>query len=143
MNDLLLLRMRVALTRDEGKVAKLYHDAKGLPTIGIGHNLAARGLTDDVIEMIFEDDLEDTERELMVAVPLYNTLTPARQGALLNMAFTMGVSGVMTFAHLLAALSIHDYAASAAAVRASVWATSQAPERAARVATQLEEDRWV
>lgn len=142
MNDLLLLRMTAALNRDEGRVPKLYRDSVGHPTIGVGFNLDAIGMPDAVMDLWLSIILDNVENELMREVPVYATLTPARQGALLNMAYTMGVAGVKTFVHMLAELASYDYAGAATALLASVWATEQAPQRAGRVAKQLESDTW-
>ncbi len=143
MNDLLLMQMRAQLSRDEGRVRHLYRDSAGHPTIGIGFNLDAIGMPDAVMDLWLETLLQDIEAELWAALPVYQHLGPARQGCVLNMAYTMGVAGVKTFTHMLERLGAHDAPGAAAAIRASVWAVKEEPERAERVAKQMETDDWI
>jgi len=64
-----------------------------------------------------------------------------RQGALMNMAFQMGINGVMAFQDTLAKVQASDYAAAADRMLQSKWAT-QTPERANRLAKQMREGTW-
>ena len=143
MDDLTFLHLSQQLSRDEGRVAKLYRDDEGHPTIGIGFNLDEIGMPQPVMDLWLKILVTEIASEVYNAIPVYKDLSPARQGALLGMAYTMGVLGVQTFTHMLVRLQQQDWAGAAAAIRASKWGTSQAPDRAERVARQIETDQWV
>jgi lysozyme len=143
VDDLLFLHLSQQLSRDEGRVATLYRDDRGHPTIGIGFNLDVQKMPREVMDLWLRLIVTEMEGEVVHGVPAYKDLSSARQGALLNMAYTMGVVGLQTFTHMLTRLAMEDYAGAAAAIRASVWATKEAPARAERTARQVESDTWV
>lgn len=136
-------KLRSQLIRDEGKRNRMYPDSRGVATIGIGHNLRDVPISDSAIFQIFDDDLAAVEAELILNLPAwYATLSEARQGVLLNMAFNLGVEGLLRFTDTLAKIGAGDYAGAARAMLNSVWAT-QVGERARRLARQMETDSWI
>ena len=50
--------LQAQLTVDEGHKNFMYKDTKGIPTIGIGHNLN-KPISDRAVQVIFEDDMAD------------------------------------------------------------------------------------
>ena len=66
----------------------------------------------------------------------YKGLNQARQGALLDMAYEVGVEGLLGFRHMLDALERGDWAAASKAALASLWAT-EVPMRAIVIAAAL------
>lgn len=80
------------------------------------------------------------EDDLLQQVPCYEHLSPVRQRAILNMAFQLGVDGVLKFRRMIAALDRGDYARAAIEALDSKWAKEDTPQRAARVAKSLYED---
>lgn len=82
------------LERDEGKRDRPYRCSEGYLTIGIGHNLDAKPLSEAAIRQIFYDDIEDVERELDREMPWWRKMSDARQRAMINMAFNMGVAAL-------------------------------------------------
>lgn len=83
------------LTRDEGKRRYPYKDTVGILTIGIGRNLEAKPLSDAAISLLFQEDIEEVERELDRLMPWWREMTDARQRALLNLGFNMGVGALV------------------------------------------------
>jgi|SRR5882724_1130138 len=140
MNDLLRLRLTAQLARDEGRRAMMYEDSLGIETIGIGHSLR-RPISDRAIEQIFADDIADTERELLEHAPWMADVGEARYGAFLNLAFNMGVAGLMGFHHMLAAARSGRWDDVSAHLLDSKYAT-QVGDRARRLATQLMVNEW-
>ncbi len=124
------------LTLDEGKRNKMYLDSRGIPTIGIGHNLRDVPISDRAVSQIFEDDMAAVLAQLDADIPWYGQLSDARQRVLANMAYNMGIHGLLQFVHMLTALRSGDYEAAAAAMEQSLWAR-QVPNRAARLAAQM------
>lgn len=128
------------LTRDEGKRNLMYKDGRNIPTIGVGHNLRDRSISDAAVAQILLDDINDTVKDIQ-KWPSYKALDPIRQACLINMAFTMGTAGLAAFQKLLQYCSVKAYPQAAKEIRRSLWFT-QAPDRAERVAKQMETGEW-
>ena len=103
------------LIRYEGKRNRMYLDSKGIPTIGIGHNLRDKSISDRAVAVIFEDDIGDVEREMERELPWVAALSLPRQAVLYDMAFNMGMgstvekTGLLGFAKMLAALQADQW----------------------------------
>jgi len=118
----------------------------GHKTIGIGHNLDVKPafngqripdiISDQVCDLIFDRDLNDTITQLNFVWLANTKLDPARRDAVINMCFQLGVNGAMKFKLMLNALERSDWVAAKAHALDSSWA-KQTPERAERVAEQL------
>ena len=131
------------LKRDEGKSAEMYLDSRGFLTIGYGHLL--RGgypLSDAAMEQILRDDLLATTQALRARLPWVSSLSPAREEALGNLAFNVGVVGVAGFKKMLTALQAGKWETAARELLDSKYAT-QVGDRATRLARQLQTDQWV
>ena len=136
------------LRLEEGEVKKnglhvAYQDHLGFWTLGIGRLIDARkggGLTDEEARFLLQNDITRRHEELMRRMPCYEHLSPVRQRAILNMAFQLGVDGVLKFRRMIAALDRGDYARAAIEALDSKWAKEDTPQRAARVAKSLYED---
>lgn len=130
------------LTRDEGVRRVLYADSRGVPTIGIGHNLRDRPLSDRAIRTILEDDVAETEAELVARLPWVAALSEPRRGAFLNLAFNLGVGGLLGFVRMLGAAQAGRWDDASRELLTSAYADQVGP-RASRLAQQLAENRWV
>jgi lysozyme len=143
------------LKRDEGEVLYVYDDAtgkpivkgsvvKGYPTVGIGILLdkdKGGGLRPEESEFIFRNRLKLLDAELTDRLPWISKLDPARKGVLINMAFQMGVAGLLGFKNTLAMIEAGRYQDAAKAMLQSKWAT-QTPARAQRLSNQMATGQW-
>jgi len=132
------------LRRDEGERLSAYQDHLGFWTIGIGRLIDSRrggGISTDESTMLLRNDIARIRVELLQRLPWFVHLDPVRQGVLMNMAFQMGINGVMAFQQMLAKVQGGDYAAAADQMLQSKWAT-QTPERAKRLAIQMRDGVW-
>jgi lysozyme len=129
------------LTRDEGKRRNAYTDSLGHTTIGIGHKLSTP-LSDAAIQQILEDDVANARTSVLATFPWAAMLSEARQGALMNLAFNLGLSGLMGFHEMLRALRESRWPDAARELLESKYA-GQVGARADRLARQLETDEWV
>ncbi len=123
------------LRTEEGKSLKLYPDSRGITTIGIGYNIQARGLPDDIVEELFRRDLIAL-RANAEKIPEYTALDIVRRGVVERMVFQMGVDGVMAFIRFRAALALKDYATAYAELLNSAW-QQQTPARCRREAQRI------
>jgi len=123
------------LSRDEGRVPHAYQDHLGFWTIGVGHLIDKRkggGLPEKIIDDLLLHDIAEKSAQLDTALPWWRDMSDARQRALLNMAFQMGVEGLLKFKRTLAALQAGRWDGAKASAMDSLWA-KQTQERAERV----------
>jgi lysozyme len=144
--------MRAELRVDEGEKLRAYRCTAGKLTIGIGRNLddvgirpaeterlgitkttvIRDGITRAQSAALLDADLDEVERGLDRFMPWWRTLDPVRQRVIVNMAFNLGVPGLMKFRNTLAMVKRGDYAAAAVAMGQSKWA-GQVGDRAERL----------
>lgn len=111
--DLALPRLKLA----EGYRSHVYRDTQNIDTVGYGCNLSA-GLTEFAAGALLLAQIHELELRLE-AYPWYPNLDPVRQSVLLEIAFNAGVSGLLHFPAMLAAIGHHDWATAAAECKVS------------------------
>lgn len=121
------------LERDEGLRLKPYRDTVGKLTLGIGRNIDDMGITKAEAIYLLENDIERVERELDTAMPWWRTLSDGRQRAMINLAFNMGISRLLGFKNMLAAMQAGRWVIAADEALLSRWA-KQVGDRADRIA---------
>lgn len=138
---------------EEGVRDKPYKDSLGYWTIGIGHLMDARKggylpeyarleldatgrLSDATIGRLYQDDLEDKKAEFDSTLPWALELDPVRYMCLLDMAFQMGVGGLLTFRNTLSYVQEGNYNQAAINMSKSKWA-QQTPNRAKRRISEM------
>ena len=129
------------LTRDEGLRNKPYVDTVGKVTIGVGRNLTDVGLYPDEISYLLQNDIALVQTALG-AFPWYVALDPVRQAAIDNMAFNIGLHGLLGFPSMIHYLTIPDWYNASQQALQSTWAT-QVGDRATRIAQQILTGQWV
>lgn len=135
---------RAMLEDDEGLRLVAYPDpmTRGAPwTIGRGHcgPEVHEGLvwTQATADAVFGTDIEKAETGLRHAIPWVGDLDPVRMDVLTNMAFNMGVDGLLGFHNTLAAVRAGAWKQAAAGMLASLWAR-QVQGRAYRLAEVMQ-----
>ncbi len=124
------------LKRDERFVPHAYRDDRGYLTIGYGRLVDERlggGITEDEALILLDHDLEQAVTELDRALPWWREMPSAWQRGLVNMRFNMGLTRLLTFKKMLAALHAGDGERAADEALDSIWA-GQVGERAPRIA---------
>jgi lysozyme len=134
------------LKRDEGFRSEVYIDSVGKRTIGYGHNLDANPLpvttvTEAQAIDILHTDIARVTVQLRGALVWFDTLDEVRQGVLTNMAFNMGMEGLLGFHNTLYAVQYGDWNAASYGMEHSAW-YDQVGERARRLVAQMQEGRW-
>lgn len=123
------------LRLDEGYRDLPYFDTEGQMTIGVGHNLSVP-LCAAAIEAQFQHDVFQAEQACKVLIPKWASLSPVRQGVLINMCFNLGPGRLLGFKKMLTALGRSKYAKAASEMLDSKWA-EQLPDRANRLANLM------
>jgi lysozyme len=120
----------------EGERLKPYRCTAGKLTIGVGRNLEDRGITRDESAMLLSNDIGAMETEVLRALPWVAKLNEVRQRVLVDMAFNMGVVGLLNFKRTLATIEAGDYQQAATMMLDSRWA-KQVGQRAERLARMM------
>lgn len=131
-------RLLDQLRLDEGFRAKPYRCTAGKLTIGYGRNLDDVGIDRKEAEVLLHEDVVRVAQRLNHEIPWWCALSDARREALVNMAFNLGVEGLLNFKKMLAALKVGLYQLAASEALDSLWA-KQVGDRAKRIAVAIRE----
>lgn len=138
MNRSILLQ---ELKRDEGFVSHVYKDHLGYDTIGVGRLVDRRrggGISEYEGDILLGNDVDRVVGSLDHKIPWMRDLSDARQRALVNMAFQLGVNGLLNFRKTLSFMKDGKFEEAAEEALNSRWAR-QTPERAKRIAKMIRE----
>lgn len=133
------------LLLDEKYVRHVYKDSRGYDTIGIGLLVDARvpgaGLTQDEALWLLRRRLEQIKAQVLVELPWTTQLDPVRLAVLHNMAYQMGLRGLLQFKTTLRLVQAGSWLPASQQMMKSLWA-QQTPNRAARAADQMRTGTW-
>jgi lysozyme len=148
MNAFDMAAMIAQLIPEEAERYMVYDDAtgqpirrgsvvKGNPTIGIGRELSMTGLTDSECRMLCENDITAVAAAFDLAIPWWRELSPVRQMQLVDLAFNMGVHGLLTgWPHFLADMKAGNWGAACTELESSTW-WHQVGERGPAIAGRI------
>lgn len=128
------------LVVDEGLRLKPYRCTAGKLTIGVGRNLDARGITKAEAMMMLRTDIDEVVSGLFVALPWLAAAPEPIQQVLANMAFNLGMAGLLQFRQTLGFFKAGEYRKAAEAMLDSRWAV-QVGARAERLAAIVRETK--
>lgn len=123
------------LKADEGLVLHEYKDHLGYSTIGYGRLIDERrggGISEDEAEYLLSNDVNRVYQELSSKIAWFDRAPGDVKRALINMAFQMGVSGLLGFKNTLRLIEQQRYNEAADNALISRWA-KQTPKRAKQV----------
>jgi lysozyme len=119
-------KLRAQLLDHEGFVPHAYQDSLGFWTIGVGRLIDKRRggrITRDEALYLLDNDIAEKIGELRAALPWFAREDAIRQRALVDLAFNLGISGLLTFKRTLAAWARQDYDLAAVGLERSKWFT--------------------
>jgi len=111
----------------EGYVNIVYKDSNGYDTIGYGTKLP---LTKEECEWLLKHRLMQKIKELQDAKPFITELPDSVQNVLYEMAYQMGVEGLLAFDNTWGYLEDWDFKSASVEMLDSKWARIDAPNRA-------------
>lgn len=135
----MLTELMQQLKGDEGYNPKPYKDTRGILTGGYGTNLEE--IDQEDWEYLLRSRATRGIQQLLEALPWVSWLDDVRQGVLANMAYNLGVSGLLEFRQMLAAMQANNWNEAAAQMESSEWA-KQVPARAQRLILQMRTGVW-
>ena len=114
-------RLREQLIRHEDLRLKPYRDTAGKLTIGCGRNLDDVGISREEAFLLLDNDILRAQTGVIRELPWSVELDRPRFEVLVNMAFNMGVGGLLGFKKFLAALREGHLEAAAKEMLDSLW----------------------
>lgn len=134
-------KLAARIRKNEGLSYLPYRCSAGALTIGYGHNLDARGISIEAAELLLKQDLEIAEKEVKNAFIWWPKLDDARLGVLIEMCYNLGISRLVGFKKMLAALEEGDYKKAAKEMLDSKWAFD-VKGRARELAEIMQTGEW-
>ena len=124
-----------SLKAAEGLTLFPYNDM-GDVSIGYGHNLTRRGISKAIAEQWLAEDIQSVIADVESKLPWVSGLPPTAQQVIIEMAYQLGIGGLLQFKQTLNALQNKQWSAAATYMNDSLWAR-QTPKRAQRLAGML------
>jgi lysozyme len=124
----------------EGRRRFPYEDSVGKVTIGVGRNLDDRGLSDEEIDFLLENDINIALRDAHT-LSFFDTLDENRQLIVVDMVFNMGINRFRGFINTIDALSKADYNRAADEMVDSKW-YRQTGRRARKLVKAMRTGIW-
>jgi lysozyme len=118
------------LREHEGVRFMPYRDSKGLLTIGVGRCLETKGLSAKEVDYLLDNDMVDSVMSVVRSIPWAQDLDEDRFSVLAEMAFQMGIGGLLGFKVFLELLKVGYYEKAADEMLDSKWAKEDSPKRA-------------
>ena len=138
------------IAKEEGFRVKPYLCSEGYPTIGYGQRIGPKGadiklyefsVPEPVARMWLEYEVKSVQAAMFQAGIAHN-MSGDRYAVLVSMCYQLGVSGVLKFKKMLAALKDRNWDEAATQALDSRWAM-QTPERAKRHAEAFRTGKYV
>lgn len=122
----------------EGFRLRAYTDTVGKITIGIGRNLTDVGISEAEARLFLLNDIAKVKEQLDIELPWWRGQNEARQRAMIDLCFNMGIGALLGFHNGLSAWANGNYSEAARSFRASQWAHQVQAARVNRVTGQVE-----
>jgi len=126
------------LNRHEGVRSHVYLCSAGYETIGVGRNIAdsGLGLSDDEIDFLLINDITRVKQELADTYFWFPALNQARQDAMIDIGFNLGLTRLRGFVKALEAMSREQFDIAADEFMDSRW-SQQVGNRAIEVTEMI------
>ena len=142
------------LIRHEGLKLKPYKCTAGKWTIFVGRNyqdnpfstdeltlILNKGCTEEVAKLILRNDIGRIRVELNKRLKFFTNLDEVRKSALIDMAFQMGVGGLLKFKNTLKAIENADWESAVSNAQNSNWGMTF-KTRSSEIIKMLETGEW-
>lgn len=132
----------------EGRRNKMYLDSKGVPSIGVGHNLRDKPLRDEAVDLIFKHDVEDAIDDAVevfgddiFGTPVLLGLDEVRQAACIDLSFNLGRRKLAEFKQFIEAVRHGDWVRAGEELVDSRW-FHQVGNRGPRLRDMIVSGEW-
>ena len=118
----------------------------GNPTIGIGRNLAGKGITAEEAAYLLDNDIQEAVRTLAKNLAWFVAIDEVRAAALIDMQINMGWKDFSEFTPFFNFLALKDYYGAAEDLKATKWYAQnhggKPDSRAAHVYAMIKTGQW-
>ena len=114
--------LKEQLVRHEGLRLTVYDCPAGYKTIGVGRNLEGKGITEEEALYLLENDINYFTDQLRDNLDWFDDIPEEKQQILVNMAFNLGVAGLMNFKNMLSAVEEGRWSDASTEMLDSKWA---------------------
>ena len=116
-----MTRREQMIAAHEGYRKHMYTCTAGRKTIGYGFNLEV-GMSEDEAFLLLQHRLNLLDEQLAYTLPFYTRLSAVRQDVLCDMAYNLGLAGLLGFRKMLSAVERGGWDAAAYEMLDSQWA---------------------
>ena len=115
MDSYVSLYSQLMLRRFEGWRSRLYRDSLGVESIGFGFNLRDRDMPKEVgnLWLDLEEGHSAVQAKKLFGEEFFGALEGARQAAIVNLIFNMGIGSLKTFKRMIRAIRALDWESAA------------------------------
>ena len=126
------------LKRHEGVRSHVYLCSAGYETLGVGRNISESGLglTEDEIDFLLINDITRVKQELTDTYFWFPALNEARQDAMIDISFNLGLTRLRGFVKAIEAMSREQFDIAADEFMDSRW-SQQVGNRAVEVTEMI------
>ena len=114
--------LKEQLVRHEGLRLTVYDCPAGYKTIGVGRNIEQKGITEEEAFYLLDNDIEYFTNQLEENLIGFQDLSEGKKAVLVNMAFNLGVNGLLKFKNMLAAVFEERWEDASSEMLNSKWA---------------------
>lgn len=129
-----MTRTEELIAKHEGFRSKIYTDTTGNRTIGYGINL--EHMTEERARAFLKFEIARIREELPYRIKSFNSLSGNRQDVLIDMAYNLGIEGLMKFRKFLSAVNEGQFSRAAYEMNNSLWA-DQVGRRAEKLSRMM------
>ncbi len=116
--------------------------ADGRMLIGYGFDAKSNTISKEVATLLLRELQVEIVLQLHEKLPFFRELSPVRQSVLIEMAYQMGIAGLMAFKKTLLLIEGGSFKDAAAEMLDSKWAREDSPARASDLSDRLRQNRF-
>lgn len=139
----MLDRVMNYIAANEGFKPKPYRCTAGKLTIGFGRNIEDNGISRGEAITLLSNDTMEAQLDLVKMFNGWSNFAPARQMALIDMRFQLGLTKFLGFKKMIAAIRKEDWFEAQKELIDSKYAQEDTPGRAQKNAMMLQDGRFI
>lgn len=116
-----LNKLKKLIKDHEKEMLRLYKCTAGKNTIGIGHNLDDKGISQLVSDLMFFEDIQEVLLDLPEIFNNFGRLPENIQMVLADMRFQLGGGGIRKFKNMIKAVNNKDWSEMIVQMKDSAW----------------------
>jgi lysozyme len=133
-------QLKDMISEHEGKRLDMYQDSENIWTVGVGHNIQERGISEAVCNLMLEEDIEEAINDADT-FRWFEDLNDPRRAVIVDMVFNMGLTRFSGFKKTIQFLENELYNSAGIEMLDSKWA-NQVGRRAIRLSEIMKTGEW-